>query len=175
MDVMQLHHLRGCGMALTTTKPYRLHITVYGLPAPQGSKRHVGRGIMVESSKHLAPWREDVKQAALRALEEHPEWERDYPYVTARMVFTLPRPRVHYRTGKFAHLLRDGAPRLHAVKPDLDKLVRSTGDALTTAGVYADDCRLAAVYALKTYPTAPGNPQAMDRPGALITLTGVRQ
>jgi crossover junction endodeoxyribonuclease RusA len=29
--------------------------TVPGKPAPQGSKRHVGRGIMVESSNHVAP------------------------------------------------------------------------------------------------------------------------
>lgn len=151
----------------------RLTITVYGLPAPQGSKRHVGRGIMVESSKHLAPWREDVKQAALRALDEHPDWDREAKQVAAHMVFTLPRPRSHYRTGKFAHLLRDGAPLLHGTKPDLDKLLRSTGDALTAAGVYADDSRLAQVYAVKTYPVSVGNPGALDRPGARITLTGV--
>ena len=31
-----------------------------GDPAPQGSKRHVGNGIMVESSKKLPVWREQL-------------------------------------------------------------------------------------------------------------------
>ena len=42
----------------------RLTIVAYGQPAPQGSKRHVGKGVMVESSKKLRPWRQDVKAAA---------------------------------------------------------------------------------------------------------------
>ena len=43
-------------------------ITVYGMPGPQGSKRFVGtrggRGVMVESSAKVKPWREAVKHAA---------------------------------------------------------------------------------------------------------------
>lgn len=42
-------------------------MVAYGTPAPQGSKRHVGRGVMIESSKNLKPWREAVKYAALAA------------------------------------------------------------------------------------------------------------
>lgn len=150
-----------------------LSITVYGLPAPQGSKRHVGNGVMVESSKHLAPWREDVKQAALTALNATPEWDRTHAAVVMHAVFTLPRPRSHYRTGKFAHLLRDGAPHKHGTKPDLDKLLRSVGDALTAAGVYADDSRITQVFAVKTYPSTTAMPPGvLDRPGARIVLTG---
>ena len=37
---------------------------VVGLPAAQGSKRHVGNGVMVESSKALKPWRSAVAEAA---------------------------------------------------------------------------------------------------------------
>ena len=42
---------------------------VFGLPGPQGSKRFVGRtktgrGLMVESSAKVKPWREAVKWAA---------------------------------------------------------------------------------------------------------------
>ena len=36
---------------------------VFGLPAPQGSKRHVGEGRMVESSKRVKPWRRQVAAA----------------------------------------------------------------------------------------------------------------
>lgn len=35
-----------------------------GAPAPQGSKRHVGRGVLIESSSKVRPWRETVKAAA---------------------------------------------------------------------------------------------------------------
>lgn len=156
-------------------RPHQLVVLVYGTPAPQGSKRHVGNGVMVESNQHsLRTWREDVKLAALRALEETPGWERDYAQVAAHIVFTLPRPKGHFRSGKFAHLLRDNAPRLHGTKPDLDKLLRSTWDALGTAGAYADDSRIAQVYSVKTYPSiARTVPGALDQPGARIVLTGV--
>lgn len=130
---------------------------------------------MVENNKTaLTTWREDVKLAALAALEETPGWTRDYPKVAAHIVFTLARPKIHYRSGQFAHLLRDDAPHLHGSKPDLDKLLRSTLDALTAAGVYADDRRVAQLYAIKTY-VSTGHPLdgALDRPGARIVLQGV--
>jgi len=154
---------------------HRLTITVYGTPQPQGSKRHVGKGVMIESNQRdLQTWREDVKLAALRALEDTPGWLRDYSIVTAHMTFTLPRPKGHYRTGKFASLLRDNAPQLHGRKPDLDKLIRSTGDALTAAGVYVDDSRLAQVFAVKGYTSFRSIPPGtLDRPGARIILQGV--
>lgn len=39
-----------------------------GTPAPQGSKRHVGRGIMIESSRKVRPWRAAVVAAAVASL-----------------------------------------------------------------------------------------------------------
>lgn len=151
----------------------RLVIEALGMPAPQGSKRYVGNGIMIENSPRVKPWREDVKQAALYALYANPEWDRELAQVFMHVVFTLPRPKGHYRTGKFAALLRDGAPVLHSSKPDLDKLLRSTCDALTTAGVYADDSRIVQVFAQKAYETrGPVAAGAMDKAGARIVLSG---
>lgn len=147
----------------------RLSLVVYGLPAPQGSKRHVGNGVMVESSKRVRPWREDVKQAALTALEQNPDWDPAARFVTGHIVFTLPRPRSHFRTGRNAALLRTDAPYLVGVKPDLDKLLRSTLDALDAAGVFADDSRVAQVFTAKTYPHTM-QPGALDRPGCSIDL-----
>ncbi|MGH9251885.1 MAG: RusA family crossover junction endodeoxyribonuclease [Acidimicrobiales bacterium] len=123
-----------------------LVFTVYGLPAPQGSKRHVGNGIMVESSKRVKPWREDVRQAALDALRE--------PFtgpVEMHVTFTLPRPKGHYRTGRNADLLRDAAPKFPAGKPDLDKLLRAVMDALTSAGVWKDDAQVVHALVTKCY------------------------
>ena len=162
--------------AVTAAQRNRIVICVYGTPAPQGSKVHVGNGRMIESSKKVGPWREDVKLAALRALDETPSWDRHHALVQLHVTFTLARPAFHFRTGKAAHLLRPGAPPLPGLKPDLDKLLRSTGDALTTAGVYDDDARIVQVFARKCYPTNTARPPgALDRPGARIILTGVHR
>lgn len=154
-----------------------LRITVYGLPAPQGSKRHVGRGVMVESSAAVRPWRADVRAAAeqivlhegpdgLRALA--PGYPLDGPLV-ASMVFTFTRPKGHYRTGRNAHLLRDSAPARPHGTPDLSKLVRSTEDALTSAGLWKDDARVVE-YARLAKVWAGEDPDALASPGAVIRI-----
>ena len=56
--------------------PRALTVIVYGTPAPQGSKRHVGHGRMIEQSKRVKPWRNDVKAAAETAIVE---WEQRRP------------------------------------------------------------------------------------------------
>lgn len=126
-----------------------LSFRVTGQPAPQGSKRHVGHGVMVESSKAVKPWRQDVVSAAQAAVDGV-EWEPPRQ-AKALLIFGFRRPRSHYRTGRNAHLLRDAAPAYHSTKPDGDKLVRSTFDALTTAGVIRDDCTVVDFRAQKVY------------------------
>lgn len=114
-------------------------IRAYGIPGPQGSKRHLGAGVMVESSKKVKPWRQDVKHAALDVVGD--DWTLlDGPLAVA-MTFAFARPRSHYRTGRNAALLRDGAPARPHGMPDLSKLVRSTEDALTGV-VWVDDARV---------------------------------
>jgi len=153
-------------------------ITVYGTPGPQGSKRYVGsknggRGIMIESSKKVKPWREAVRGEAVLARQALGETalERaplDEP-LFLRMVFTVARPRGHYRTGKNAHLLRDGAPARPSGTPDLSKLARSTEDALTEAGIWRDDARVVEYLRLaKVY--ANEDPDALDAPGVKIEV-----
>lgn len=120
-----------------------MKFTVKGQPAPQGSKRHVGNGIMVESSKKVRPWRQDVKYAALEAMGD--DFEKFSGPVRMTLAFYHTRPKSHFRTGRNAHLLRDDAPTWKATSPDLSKLIRSTEDALTDAGVWVDDRLVAAL------------------------------
>lgn len=127
-----------------------LDFQVVGDPAPQGSKKYVGNGIMVESSKKLKPWRQAVTDAARDARDITPGWEQPAA-VGAVITYRFHRPRSHYRTGSHAHELRPNAPIYHAVKPDVDKLQRSTFDPLTDLGVIRDDCRIADVHAVKVY------------------------
>ena len=113
-----------------------MDITVIGIPAPQGSKRHVGRGIMIESSKKVGPWREAVKYAVL----EQSMGIRYTGPVVVEIEYALPRPKS----------AKPGA--IPAVKPDLDKLNRSTFDALTQSGIIEDDARIVCETSRKRYP-----------------------
>jgi len=129
-------------------------ITAYGIPAPQGSKRFVGvskkgRGILVESSAKVKPWRQSVMMAAVEA------GARVVGPVAVSMTFTLPRPAA---AKKRAH---------HATKPDLSKLVRSTEDSITDAGLWEDDSRVCRTTSEKLYVGAEG---ALASPGAALRL-----
>ena len=127
---------------------------VYGTPAPQGSKRHVGNGRMVESSAKVKPWREAVKFAALeRSLGAPLEGP-----LTVSILFTVKKPTsAPKRTVTYP-----------AKRPDLDKLIRSTFDALGEAGVWFDDAQVVEVSASKFYPSEEAG--AMKVPGALILV-----
>lgn len=134
-----------------------ISIHVNGIPAPQGSKRHIGRGIMVESSKAVKPWRDAVRTETQHRLGDP---ILDGPVIVA-IVFRLPRPKGH--TGKRG--LLPSAPRVPAVKPDLDKLVRAVLDGITDGGAIRDDAQVAVLAAQKTYADGP------NVPGAVITIT----
>lgn len=128
-----------------------LAVFVPGSAAPQGSKRHVGRGVMVESaSKTLKPWREDVRQACLAAWEDIP---LDEP-VRLTVEFVRKRPATAPK--------RSTPPAV--TKPDLDKLVRAVMDAIGSAGVWVDDSRVVALVCSKRLA------EIGETPGAHITI-----
>ncbi len=125
-------------------------IIVSGTPAPQGSKRHVGGGRMVEMSKAVGPWREAIRTETQRAMLDRVPLAGP---VTVTIDFYLPRPKGHYRTGRNAHLLRDGAPVYPAGRPDLDKLARAVLDGITAGGAWKDDGQVAELTLRKLYAT----------------------
>lgn len=128
------------------TSPPLLTFWCDGVPAPQGSKKGFvvkGRAVITDDNPATKLWRAAVHDAALRQIDRgrqrgH-EWEPLAGPVEVHLVFWLPRPRSHYRTGKFSHLLRADAPARPGTKPDLDKLTRAVGDSLTSSRVYVDD------------------------------------
>lgn len=118
--------------------------TVVGLPKPQGSKRHVGNGVMVESAgAPLRDWRGQV------AFEAQAQMMRvgtmDGP-IGVELGFVLPRPK-SARTGELWAWKR----------PDLDKLARAVLDALTSGGLIVDDARIVSMGLTKRLsdPVAP--------------------
>lgn len=124
---------------------------VVGKPAPQGSKKGFirgGRVNLVESSKDVAPWRESVKHDAMQAVGT-PMLEGP---VMVDLTFYLSRPA--------------SAPKRITrpfKKPDLDKLVRSTLDGLTDAGMWVDDSQVVSLFASKHF-------AVMSPPGVDITI-----
>ncbi|WP_327415472.1 RusA family crossover junction endodeoxyribonuclease [Streptomyces sp. NBC_01233] len=147
-------------------------VVVRGLPAPQGSKKHVGRGRMIESSAAVKPWRDSVTTYAVQARAKRRGFHKLTGPLRADMVFCFDRPKGHMGTGRNAGLVRPSAPPRPDVTPDLDKLVRSTSDALKTAGVYQDDALVVEYGRVgKWYTSDHGqDPDVMDSPGCLIRL-----
>lgn len=138
-------------------------ITVYGTPAPQGSKRGfvVGnRAVVVDDNKRpLRDWRGDVKKAA-----EATGSSMLLQPVGVEITFSLARPRSHYRTGKTtSHLLTGTAPAHPKGKPDVDKLARAVLDGLKAAGMYADDAQVCDLHAVKRYASRGETPGAHIR------------
>jgi Holliday junction resolvase RusA-like endonuclease len=139
-----------------------LTFEVRAIPGPQGSKNQWGG----ESSAKVKPWREAVRSEAVAAIIATGDKRAAMGPVAVIIRFSLPRPKSHYRTGRNAGVLRDDAPGYCSKRPDVDKLVRSTLDALTAAGLYGDDAQVAVLEVEKRY----ADP---DPVGAVITVSAL--
>lgn len=126
-----------------------VHISVPGQPAAQGSMKHIGGGHMIPMSKKLPAWRKAIIAAAHEA--HGPVWEPMDGALTIHLDLFLTRPK----TTKY--------PDYPAGTPDLDKLIRAIGDALTQAGTITDDARVVSWHAHKHWATG-------CEPGAFITI-----
>lgn len=125
----------------------RIDLDVVGDPASQGSHAIMnGRIVQVNSAKHKA-WRKAIVEQTILPDDWQPIDEPCELIVN----FYLPRPKT----------VKRGLP---SVPPDLDKLIRSVGDALVVAGVLADDSRIVRISARKAYANG-------IEPGATIRVT----
>ena len=129
-----------------------IEFVVYGTPIPQGSTKAFMRPgmrfpVVTADNAKTKPWRQAIVDASREKLAGRAPIEGPVElYVT----FYLPRPK--------------SAPKRvtePAKLPDLDKLVRAVGDALTAAGVWVDDGQVVLTRARKAF--AGGH---LDRAGA---------
>jgi Holliday junction resolvase RusA-like endonuclease len=128
-----------------------VEFVVYGHPEPAGSKRHVGKGIIVDANKKARPWKNLVAQVAGDYMKDLPLL-RDA--LAAEFVFYRRRPKGHYNTrGE----LKPSAPRYPTPKPDITKLTRGTEDALKGV-VFVDDAQIVKVAHSKEY----GEPERVE-------------
>jgi Holliday junction resolvase RusA-like endonuclease len=136
---------------------------VPGVPQPGGSKKGFvvkGRAVITEDNVKSAPWRSVVSLCARTYYLCPP---LDGP-LELHMAFYFLRPAGHYRTGKYAQLLRDNAPKYPAKKPDLTKLIRSSEDALKGI-TWRDDSQVVRQVCTKNYGEKSGVRIAIFRIG----------
>ena len=129
-----------------------LFFEVYGIPAPQGSKKSIGGGRFIEASKKLPAWRKRVKEAATEAVTDQ-AWVTLSGAAELSVVFFLPRPKS----------ITAGKRILPTVPPDIDKLIRAVADSCSDALVWEDDSLVCKVNAYKLYDDT-------REPGAMITV-----
>jgi crossover junction endodeoxyribonuclease RusA len=137
---------------------WALDLFVAGTPAPQGSKRHVGGGRMIESSAAVGDWRTVVAWTA--ANEYAPR-----PPITGAVVlaveFVMPRPK---------SLPKRKPTPPHTKRPDVDKLLRAVGDAMSGV-VWADDSQVVQAVGSKRYAELDETPGAHMLVGELDPAT----
>ena len=78
--------------------------------------------------------------------------------IMLKLIFTMPRPKSHYRTGKFKHLLKDGYENIihHTFTPDLDNLVKLICDTIQGKDrMIVDDSQVCMLQAEKIYGETP--------------------
>ena len=127
-----------------------IEFTVHGHPQQKGSKRSIrmpnGRVATVDMNQRARAWQDAVSTAAAEAYQG----ELLNGPVKLGVRFCFARPKSHYGTGKNSGILKSSASKQHAKTPDLDKLLRTLGDALTGI-IVRDDSQIAYVVAEKVY------------------------
>lgn len=144
----------------------RLNLFIRGNPETQGSLKVVGRlgesaRIVDSNGKALAAWRNNVQAELMQA------WRPNKPIAGAVRV-----DYVFYAQTKIRRIypwMRDPETGLYRMATngvkDADKLARTIGDALTLAGVVADDGLIVDVRSRKFFAAPPDTP-----PGVQIQL-----
>lgn len=112
---------------------------IYGVPVPQGSMRHIGKGRIVSKSPKLKEWRAKVAEVIRKQAGEPNHLS---PAIVS-VQFHMPKPKSVKRL-------------LPTVPPDLDKLQRAIGDAISIDVKYlADDSQIVEWHSQKIYSEKP--------------------
>ena len=134
---------------------------VHGIPKAQPRPRafynkHIGQARVYEAGTAEA-WKGAIALAAKQYLPSSPLTGP----LSVSLMFFMPRPKSHYRTGKHSDELRPDAPEWHSGKPDRDNLEKAVLDSLTHIGMWKDDGQVC---------TGPVDKKYSNKPGALITI-----
>ena len=97
------------------------------------------------------PSSKDKKQMWLQIAKYRPKLPIEGD-VYLKVIFYMPRPKNHYRTGKYANILKDDFKDIvhHSIKPDLDNLVKMIADVIQPQMI-CDDSQICILQAEKKY------------------------
>ena len=121
-----------------------LHFAVPGKPVALQRPRFVkSRGVVYDpSKKDKILWMQKIQHLLPAKPLSKP--------ITVTIHFYCKRPKSHYRTGKYAGLLKPSAPKYNTSYPDLDNLVKFVLDAMNKK-VYIDDKQIHEIICNKIY------------------------
>ncbi len=133
-----------------------IKLTVEGSPVALKRHRHLRNGHTYDPSKA------DKRLFLAKAIKSAPK-SPEYGPISMTLEFYVDRPKAHYRTGKYSHILKDTAPTWHISRADIDNYVKLVLDALN--GVYyKDDSQICHLKTIKKYSA---------NPRTVITMTGI--
>lgn len=116
----------------------------------RGAKVFTGKVAVVDSSGEKGrEWRKNIQITAIDAMGRAFIPLIEDPILLEVMIQEK-RPKSHYRTGKFAHLLKENVPLHNVSKPDLTKLIRAIEDALNGIA-WRDDSQIVSQHCIKKY------------------------
>lgn len=113
---------------------------------PKALKRHRS-----SNGRMYDPSSKDKRDMWLQIAKHRPETPLK-GCIYLKVDFYMPHIKSHYRTGKYAHLLKDNIPKLHSCKPDLDNLLKMIADIVQGRDrIIYDDSQICWISATKIY------------------------
>ncbi len=126
-----------------------IKITIKGKPI--ALKRHRS----TRSGRMYDPSAKDKKQIWLQIARFKPKRPLE-GQIMLFATFYMPRPKKHFRTGKYANVLKDGVPEYHTNTPDLDNLLKMICDTIQGKNrMILDDSQICRIQAEKIYSKQP--------------------
>ena len=123
-----------------------IQFTIVGKPVALKRHRPSARG------GYYDPSSKDKKQIWLQIAKYKPKQPLKGS-IYLKLTFYMPRPKHHYRTGKYKHILKDRCKDVSPTGvPDLDNLIKFYSDLLNMNKVfYIDDSQICVIQAEKKY------------------------
>lgn len=136
-----------------------IQFTILGNPKAQKRHRTYTRGKggkLLPFARNVDPSKTDKADMLAQIMQYAPKAPWTGP-VRMMVMWYIPRPQSHYRTGKYAGYLRDDAPIYCDKKPDIDNYMKALLDCMN--GVFfMDDCQVVRIDATKMYVDLNGRP-----------------
>ena len=123
-----------------------IKIVVPGKPVYQQRHRH-----NFKTRHTYDPSQKDKKKIWLLLAAQKPKKPLTEK-LSFNIVFHIPRPKSHFRTGKFRYLLKSNSPQFHSTKPDIDNYCKFYMDLLQGDDrFFKDDSQICELNAKKIY------------------------